>query len=61
MDYSRAQARRDVLRTVGAAVVRDDDFARDAIFVYRPLRFLDTFGERVGLVQAGDDYAEFDF
>ena len=35
--------------------------ARDAIFVYRPLRFLDTFGERVGLVQAGDDYAEFDF
>jgi hypothetical protein len=61
MDYSRTEARRDVLRTVGAAVVRDDDFRRDTIFIYRPLRLLDTFCQRVGLVQAGDDYAKFDF
>jgi hypothetical protein len=61
MDYSRAKARRDFLRTVGAAVVRDDNFRRDAIFIYRPPRLLDTFGQRVGLVQTGDDYAEFDF
>src|SRR5258708_20461363 len=60
-DYSRAEACLDVLRPVGAAVVRHNQFSRDAIFTYRSLRLLDTFCQRVGLVEAGNDYAKFDF
>ena len=42
IDYSRTESRRDVERTVGAAVVGDDNFPRDVVFANRPLRFLDA-------------------
>ena len=49
-----------VLGAVGAAVVGDDDFGRQAIFLDRRLSFLDAGGQRLGLVQARHHDRDFD-
>ena len=58
-DDARAHAGRNLLRTIGRAVIADDDFAAHAGTAKVRLRFPDTTRQRLCLVEAGHDYAEF--
>jgi hypothetical protein len=52
VDHAGAEPARDLLGSISAAVVRDDDFAVDVVLAKRPLRLVDADRESVGLVQA---------
>lgn len=54
-----AEIRGDPRRSIGAAVVGDDDFARNGIGLQEGLRLPDAHGERLRLVQTGHQACEF--
>ena len=53
------QVGRDLLRTVCASVVSNDNFASNAFGSKKPLNLLDTGGEGLGLVEAWHHDREF--
>ena len=61
MDQARAELDRYFNRPIIAAIVCDDDFARDSIFADSRLRSPDAVGQGVSFVQTRNHHAEFDF